>query len=89
MGDFCKHGIDMALSCTKCGRIKMGQVSNFEAKKNGFLRSLDRLEQTMRRLQTELANEPRSVAPPERSDQDSADASPPAPPPQRYPWQRG
>ena len=92
MAQLCRHGVEMSRSCLGCGRIKMGSLPNLEAKKNGFLRSLDQLERTMQRLQTELANEPaRRPAPPDDQDKDSAEPqpAPPAPPPQRYPWQRG
>ena len=64
MTEYCKHGIDMAITCRKCGRTKVVEVPNFLAKKNGFTNSIDALEQTVRRMNRELQEErvaPRSA----------------------------
>ncbi|HEX2054547.1 MAG TPA: hypothetical protein VHJ78_12585 [Actinomycetota bacterium] len=85
----CAHGIDMNSTCSKCGRFKVGSAGNFEAKKNGFLRSIDRLEETVRRMQAELAKGPVNIPGPQDDEPDAEQESPPPAPPQRYPWQRG
>jgi hypothetical protein len=96
MTEYCKHGFDMARTCRKCGRIMKVEAPDFAAKKMGFTSSIGRLEETVRRMNAELAK-PVSSAPPTRaaparpepaaSEED--DENPPPPPPvERFPWQR-
>lgn len=88
MPDYCKHGLEMTQTCRKCGRIKAGQASDFESRKNGFLSSIDALEEAVRRMQIELAKEPLNSTQPEEPVQEEAEQPQPEPP-QRFPWQRG
>lgn len=93
MTEYCKHGIDMAITCRKCGRTKVVEVPNFLAKKNGFTNSIDALEQTVRRMNRELAEErvaPRQApaATPPVADESTDAPSRPPDPPERFPWQR-
>lgn len=80
----------MNATCSPCGRFKVGSAGNFEAKKNSFLNSIARLEETVRRMQDELsrpAPPPSYSREPEEPETESPEAPPP--PPQRFPWQRG
>lgn len=86
----------MSQTCRKCGRIKVASAPAFEAKKISFLNSISRLEESVRRMQVELAKPPPARAPaedtPDRSEDDEQGRSAPSPPPeppQRFPWQRG
>ena len=93
MTEYCKHGIDMATTCRKCGRTKVVEVPNFLAKKNGFTNSIDALEETVRRMNRELAEgrvAPRPApAPAPPVAEKTTEAPPPPPdPPERFPWQR-
>lgn len=103
MTEYCKHGLDMATTCRKCGRTKVVEVPNFKAKKDGFTNSIDRLEETVRRMQIELAQNPGGYRqppvpaqePPSDVPATAADAAtppeedtPPPAPPQTFPWQR-
>jgi hypothetical protein len=97
MTEYCKHGLDMAMTCRKCGRIKKVEVPDFAAKKVGFTSSIGRLEETVRQMNAELAK-PVYSPPPARAQQaapepvpaDEDDDTPPPPPPpiERFPWQR-
>lgn len=96
MTEYCKHGFDMAMTCRKCGRIKVVQAPDFAAKKLGFTSSIGRLKETVRQMNAELAR-PVSSAPPtwaspvtaEPAPADEDDDNPPPPPPvERFPWQR-
>lgn len=87
MPEHCKHGLEMTHTCRKCGRVKVAQASDFAAKKEGFLTSIDRLEETVRRMQAELAKGPSRLEQPAETEQPEIDQPPPTPP-QRYPWQR-
>lgn len=83
----------MAMTCRKCGRIKVVEAPDFAAKKMGFASSIDRLEETVRQMHAELAR-PLSTPPPARAPEpvpaEEGDDNPPPPPPvERYPWQRG
>jgi transcription elongation factor Elf1 len=75
MTEYCKHGMDMATTCRKCGRTKVVEVPNFKAKKDSFTNSIDRLEETIRKMQVELANDPGTYREPA--------AAPVEPPPAR------
>lgn len=98
MTEYCKHGLDMAMTCRKCGRIKVVEVPNFAAKKNGFTNSIGKLEETVRKMKDELAR-PVSPPPPAQAPQSGREAAapaeqgddtpPPPPPVERFPWQRG
>jgi hypothetical protein len=102
MTEYCKHGLDMATTCRKCGRTKVVEVPNFKAKKDGFLNSIDRLEATIRKMQQELARDPGDYREPPAAAGEPAPAvpaahsetpapdeeKPPAAPPQLFPWQR-
>ncbi len=97
MTEYCKHGLKMDIPCRKCGRTSVAVVPNFEALKNGFTSSIDNLEETVRRMQAELARpvqRPEAVEPPAARAEPDAEApyeSPPPPPPsppERFPWQR-
>jgi hypothetical protein len=104
MTEYCKHGLDMATTCRKCGRTKVVEVPNFKAKKDGFTNSIERLEETIRRMQVELTQNPgayretpdaaREPGPEEVpapvSDAPAAPEEDTAPPapPQTFPWQR-
>ncbi|HEX2178535.1 MAG TPA: hypothetical protein VHL54_03305 [Actinomycetota bacterium] len=103
MSQYCKHGIDMRITCRKCGRIMQVDVPFFAAKRYAFTNSIQRLEETVRKMQVDLASR-RPEIPPHRTTPDpepqptqaseqpaasEAPPPPPAPPPQRYPWQRG
>lgn len=95
MTEYCKHGLNMAMTCRKCGRIKTVEVPDFAAKKNRFTSSIGRLEETVRNMNAELSR-PVSPPPPVRAPQaaesapahDDDETPPPAPPVERYPWQR-
>jgi len=96
MTEYCKHGLDMATTCRKCGRIKVVEVPDFAAKKNGFTSSIGRLEETVRQMNAELSR-PASTPPPVRAPQAAPEESvppgdddtpPPPPPIERFPWQR-
>ena len=103
MTEYCKHGVDMATTCRKCGRTKVVEVPNFKAKKDGFTNSIDRLEETIRRMQIELAQDPGVYREPQAAAAEPAPESPTAPavasapvegdtppptPPEKFPWQR-
>lgn len=86
MTEYCKHGIDMQQTCRRCGRVKRVEVPNFGQRQRAFSESINRLEDSVRRLQEEVARgtfAPREIDPPEEPSPE-----PPAPPPERYPWQR-
>ena len=90
MSEYCKHGVAMAQTCRKCGRVKTAQASDFAARKEGFLHSIDRLEETVRQMQVELARPPLPAAEkPEDPGKPESDPAEPPDPPQRFPWQRG
>lgn len=97
MTEYCKHGLDMAMTCRKCGRIKVVEVPDFAAKKHGFTSSIGRLEETVRNMNAELSKPVYAPPPPPRAPQardepaakDDDDETPPPPPPvERFPWQR-
>jgi hypothetical protein len=97
MTDYCKHGVDLARTCRKCGRIMVVEAPEFAAKKLGFTSSIGRLEETVRQMNAELARPVSSAPPvwatpakpePARSDDDDDDNPPPPPPVERFPWQR-
>ncbi|HEX2148565.1 MAG TPA: hypothetical protein VHI31_00100 [Actinomycetota bacterium] len=93
MTEYCKHGLDMATTCRKCGRTKVVEVPNFLAKKNGFTNSIDALEETVRRMNRELAEErvaprPEPAAAEPAADKTTEAPAPPPDPPERFPWQR-
>lgn len=101
MTEYCKHGLDMATTCRKCGRTKVVEVPNFKAKKDGFTNSINRLEETIRRMQVELAEdsgvyrEPPAAAEPTPEVPAPAaapapveDDTPPPAAPEKFPWQR-
>lgn len=97
MTEYCKHGINMNITCRKCGRIVKVEAPNFAAKRYAFTNSIDRLEKAVQRMQVDLAKEPSpaSVAAPQQHEQDAAktetaaraETPPPAPPTRGYPWQ--
>lgn len=102
MSQYCKHGIDMGITCRKCGRIMQVEVPFFAAKRYAFTNSIQRLEETVRKMQVDLASRRAEIPPnrttpepepePKPAEQPGASEAPPpapAPPPQRYPWQRG
>lgn len=103
MTEYCKHGLDMATTCRKCGRTKVVEVPNFKAKKDGFTNSINRLEETIRRMQVELAEDPGAYREPPAAASEPAqeapaapaaapapveDGNPPPAPPEKFPWQR-
>lgn len=96
MTEYCKHGLDMTMTCRKCGRIKVVEVPDFAAKKNAFTSSIDRLEETVRQMNAELsrpAYTPPPVRAPEAAPEESVppgddDTPPPPPPIEKFPWQR-
>jgi hypothetical protein len=98
MTEYCKHGIDMASTCRKCGRTKVVEVPNFKAKKDGFINSIDRLEETIRKMHRELAEDPvayrqpaaaREAVPDPEIESGPVEENPtPSAPPDRFPWQR-
>lgn len=84
MSDYCKHGLAMDIPCRKCGRTRVVEVPNFEAKKNSFTDSIDKLERTVRHMQQELAAPaPRTPPPPmtEPAPGEPSPAEPAAAPP--------
>lgn len=97
MTEYCKHGINMNITCRKCGRIVKVEAPNFAAKRHAFTNSIDRLEKAVQRMQVDLAREPSpaSVAAPQQHEQDGvktetaarAETPPSAPPTRGYPWQ--
>lgn len=105
MSDYCKHGLAMDIPCRKCGRTRVVEVPNFEAKRNSFTDSIGKLEETVRQMQQELASpasdeqapartepEPVATAPLDAEtapDEDVSDPAAPTPAPQHFPWQRG
>lgn len=100
MTDYCKHGVKMATTCRKCGRTMVVEVPDFAARKQRFTNSIDQLEETVRRMNAELAGQranPRIPSPPAESGPESSSQDPPAgddgpapppAPPERFPWQR-
>ncbi|CAN5826607.1 hypothetical protein BH23ACT12_BH23ACT12_01020 [soil metagenome] len=95
MTEYCKHGVNMATTCRKCGRTMVVEVPDFAARKNGFTNSIDLLEETVRKMKVELAQAAAAPPPPSPEPVDEAspkeDPEPNAPPvpPERFPWQRG
>lgn len=92
MPDYCKHGLEMSQTCRKCGRIKVVEVPNFEAMKNGFTSSIDRLEETVRKMRIELTSAPPPAdnPPDEPAASNDSDVAEPPPPPKEiiFPWQK-
>lgn len=97
MTEYCKHGINMNITCRKCGRIVKVEAPNFAAKRHAFTNSIDRLEKAVQRMQVDLATDPSpaSVAASQTHEPDAvatettagAETPPPAPPTRGYPWQ--
>lgn len=97
MTEYCKHGINVNITCRKCGRIVKVEAPNFAAKRYAFTASIDRLEKAVQRMQVDLATErsPASVAASHKREPDAvttettagAEAPPPEPPTRGYPWQ--
>lgn len=88
MTEYCKHGLEMTQTCRRCGRIKVGSAPHFEALKNGFVSSIDRLEETVRLMQIELAKGPPPPLREEAEAEPESEAPPPPKPVERFPWQR-
>jgi hypothetical protein len=100
MSQYCKHGIDMRITCRKCGRIMQVEVPFFAAKRYAFTNSIQRLEETVRKMQLDLAtrrpeipprrptSEPEPEPQPGAAERPAASQAPPPPPPPPSPPQR-
>lgn len=104
MTEYCKHGVQMTTTCRKCGRTVVVEVPDFAARKNGFTDSIGLLEETVRKMNAELAGERSAPGIAAQAPADAADPVPqsvaqdapagddgpdsPPAPPERFPWQR-